>query len=177
MSFLPCSEPLFTLTLDVPYLPTVLSCVAQRRSLTSFFRRAKQRISTKTLARDVECLMGMFEECTGRRYGPLVEIEPERIFSYRGLRLHETTKRRCRSMNKTITCAMQTITVPKSPTWRRSSRLFVEQRFHSFALNQMEWLRHRKANEKDVSVSALAFIIAAHERRHMGVLSSRCLQS
>ena len=43
-------------------------------------------------------------------------------------------------------------------------------------LNETEWLRHGKANENDVSVRALAYIIAGHELHHMGVLRSRYLQ-
>ena len=44
-------------------------------------------------------------------------------------------------------------------------------------LNETEWLRHRKANQNDVSVRALAYIIAGHELHHMGVLRSGYLQS
>ena len=44
-------------------------------------------------------------------------------------------------------------------------------------INEAEWLRHGKANENDVSVRALAYIIAGHELHHMGVLRSRYLQS
>ena len=44
-------------------------------------------------------------------------------------------------------------------------------------LNETEWLRHGKANENDVSVRALAYIIAGHEVHHMNVLRSRYLQS
>ena len=44
-------------------------------------------------------------------------------------------------------------------------------------LNETEWLRHGKANKNDVSVRALAYIIAGHELHHMGVLRSRYLQS
>ena len=44
-------------------------------------------------------------------------------------------------------------------------------------LNETEWLRHGKANENDVSVRALAYIIAGHELHHMAVLRSRYLQS
>jgi uncharacterized damage-inducible protein DinB len=45
------------------------------------------------------------------------------------------------------------------------------------SLNETEWLRHGKANENDVSVRALAYIIAGHELHHMEVLRSRYLQS
>jgi uncharacterized damage-inducible protein DinB len=44
-------------------------------------------------------------------------------------------------------------------------------------LNETEWLRRGKANENDVSVRALAYIIAGHELHHMGVLRSRYLKS
>lgn len=44
-------------------------------------------------------------------------------------------------------------------------------------LNETEWLRHGKANENDISVRALAYIIAGHELHHIGVLRSRYLQS
>ena len=44
-------------------------------------------------------------------------------------------------------------------------------------LNEAEWLRHGKANENDISVRALAYIIAGHELHHMGVLRTRYLQS
>ena len=44
-------------------------------------------------------------------------------------------------------------------------------------LNETEWLRHGKANDNDVSVRALAYIIAGHELHHISVLRSRYLQS
>ena len=44
-------------------------------------------------------------------------------------------------------------------------------------LNETEWLRRGKANENDVSVRALAYIIAGHELHHMDVLRTRYLQS
>ena len=44
-------------------------------------------------------------------------------------------------------------------------------------LNETEWLRRGKANENDLSVRALAYIIAGHELHHMEVLRSRYLQS
>jgi len=44
-------------------------------------------------------------------------------------------------------------------------------------LNETEWLRRGKANENDVSVRALAFIIAGHELHHMEVLRTRYLRS
>jgi len=44
-------------------------------------------------------------------------------------------------------------------------------------LSETEWLRRGKANENDVSVRALAFIIAGHELHHMEVLRTRYLQS
>ena len=44
-------------------------------------------------------------------------------------------------------------------------------------LNETEWLRHGKANENDISVRALAYIIAGHELHHMEVLRTRYLQS
>lgn len=44
-------------------------------------------------------------------------------------------------------------------------------------LKETEWLRHGKANDNEVSVRALAYIIAGHELHHMGVLRSRYLQS
>jgi uncharacterized damage-inducible protein DinB len=44
-------------------------------------------------------------------------------------------------------------------------------------LNETEWMRRGKANENDVSVRALAYIIAGHELHHMEVLRTRYLQS
>jgi len=44
-------------------------------------------------------------------------------------------------------------------------------------LNETEWLRRGTANENEISVRALAYIIAGHELHHMGVLRSRYLQS
>ena len=44
-------------------------------------------------------------------------------------------------------------------------------------LSETEWLRRGKANEKEISVRALAYIIAGHELHHMEVLRSRYLQS
>ena len=45
------------------------------------------------------------------------------------------------------------------------------------SLNETGWLRRGKANENEVSVRALAHIIAGHELHHMDVLRSRYLQS
>ncbi len=45
------------------------------------------------------------------------------------------------------------------------------------SLNETQWLRHGKANENEVSVRALAYIIAGHELHHIDILRSRYLQS
>ena len=42
-------------------------------------------------------------------------------------------------------------------------------------LNETEWLRHGKANENDVSVRALAYIIAGHVAHHAAILQERYL--
>ncbi len=44
-------------------------------------------------------------------------------------------------------------------------------------LSREAWMRRGKANNAEVSVRALAFIIAGHELHHMNVLKSKYLQS
>jgi uncharacterized damage-inducible protein DinB len=45
------------------------------------------------------------------------------------------------------------------------------------SLDDAAWLRRGAANENEVSVRALAYIIAGHELHHMGILKSKYLQS
>ena len=42
-------------------------------------------------------------------------------------------------------------------------------------LDQAAWTRRGIANNKEVSVRALAYIIAGHERHHVGILQTRYL--
>jgi uncharacterized damage-inducible protein DinB len=44
-------------------------------------------------------------------------------------------------------------------------------------LNEQAWLRHGSANENDITVRALAYIMAGHELHHMGILKSKYLQN
>ena len=44
------------------------------------------------------------------------------------------------------------------------------------SLDDAAWLRRGAANENEVSVRALAYIIAGHELHHMGILKTRYLQ-
>jgi hypothetical protein len=45
------------------------------------------------------------------------------------------------------------------------------------SLDDAAWLRRGAANENEVSVRALAYIIAGHELHHMAILKSKYLQS
>ena len=105
-------------------------------------------------------------------------IDSERIFSYRALRFarNDQTPLPGYEQNDYVRNAdfdsrNLTEMAEEFATVRRATiQLFRP-------LNETEWLRRGTANENEISVRALAYIIAGHELHHMGVLRSRYLQS
>ena len=105
-------------------------------------------------------------------------IDSERIFSYRALRF-------ARNDQTPLPGYEQNDYVRNADFDRRNLADMAEefatvrratiQLFRS--LNETDWMRRGKANENDISVRALAYIIAGHELHHMEVLRTRYLQS
>ena len=103
-------------------------------------------------------------------------IDSERIFSYRALRFARNDQTQLHGYEQDdyvregrFDSRNFADMVEEFATLRRATiQLFRP-------LNEMEWLRKGKANENEISVRALAYIIAGHELHHMGVLRSRYL--
>ena len=105
-------------------------------------------------------------------------IDSERIFSYRALRFarNDQTPLPGYEQNDYVRNAdfdgrsLADMAEEFSTVRRATIQLFRP-------LNETEWLRRGKANENDISVRALAYIIAGHELHHMEVLRTRYLHS
>jgi len=145
----------------------------------------------QTLERQIENSLSLFRSISSDkanfRYAPdkwsVKEllghlIDSERIFSYRALRFarNDQTPLPGYEQNDYVRYAdfdsrnLADMAEEFATVRRATIQLFRP-------LNETEWLRRGKANENDVSVRALAFIIAGHELHHMEVLRTRYLQS
>jgi hypothetical protein len=102
--------------------------------------------------------------------------DAERIFSYRALCIARGDKANLPGMNQED--YMQGATFSK----RRLADLAAEFEYVRRAtlslfrhLSEEAWLRRGTANDNEVSVRALAYILAGHEAHHVGVLKERYL--
>ena len=138
-------------------------------------------------AETLELLAGIPESQAGFRYAPdkwsikeLVGhvIDSERIFAYRALRFARNDKTALpgyeqddyvRSAEYDSLPLTEIASELKSV---RDSTLFLFKHLNSDA-----WTRTGLANDAEVSVRALAYIIAGHERHHRDVLRTRYLQA
>jgi hypothetical protein len=105
-------------------------------------------------------------------------IDSERIFSYRALRFARN--------DQTLLAGYEQDDYVREGHFDSRNLADMAEEFatvrratiHLFRpLTETEWLRRGKANENEISVRALAYIIAGHELHHMEVLRSRYLQS
>lgn len=145
---------------------------------------------TTTLSRQLEetllLLRSIPEERAGHRYAPdkwsikeLVGhlIDGERIFAYRALRF-------ARGDETPLPGFDQDDYVKGANFDRRPLSELAEELAHVRqstlsllrSLDGEGWLRRGKANDQEVSVRALAYIMAGHETHHMRILRERYLQ-
>lgn len=127
------------------------------------------------------------EEQAGFRYAPdkwsikqLVGhlIDTERIFAYRALRFarNDSTPLNGFEQDDYVAnapfdkCALSEL-ASEFVHVRRATVSLLEH------LSEEDWKRKGSANDSEVSVRALAHIIAGHELHHMGIVRSRYLQS
>jgi len=142
-------------------------------------------ILTRQMEDTLRLLGGIDETQAGYRYAPdkwsikqLVGhlIDTERIFSYRALRF-------ARNDSNALTGFDQNDFVRSGDFDDRSFADLVDEfehvrraTIHLFKpLSEEAWLRRGTASDAEVSVRALAFIIAGHETHHMQILKSRYL--
>ncbi len=139
----------------------------------------------RQMADTLSLLAGMSEEQAGHRYAPgkwsvkqLVGhiVDGERIFAYRALRFARNDKTPLAGFEQDDYVAnggfdrrqMADITREYEQVRRASIELFE-------SLDMEAWQRQGKANDVEVSVRALAWIICGHELHHVGVLKSKYL--
>lgn len=105
-------------------------------------------------------------------------IDTERIFAYRALRFARNDKTPLQGFEQDDyirgasfdDCALSDLASEFAHVRRSNLSLFEN-------LSVEAWKRRGAANDSEVSVRALAYIIAGHELHHMEILRSRYLQS
>jgi hypothetical protein len=105
-------------------------------------------------------------------------IDTERIFAYRALRFARNDKTPLQGFEQDDyirgasfdDCALSDLASEFEHVRRSSLSLFKQ-------LSEEAWKRTGTASDNEVSVRALAYIIAGHELHHMEILRSRYLQS
>jgi hypothetical protein len=161
-----------------PYYGKYISLVSDQNILTLLSRQLDE-----TLA-----LLGSISESqAGYRYAPdkwsvkeLVGhlIDTERIFAYRALRFARNDRTPLQGFDQDDyirgasfdDCAMSDLASEFEHVRRSTLSLFEN-------LSAEAWKRTGTASDSEVSVRALAYIIAGHELHHMEILRSRYLQS
>ena len=139
-------------------------------------------ILERQLETTLQLLRGIDESQAGRRYAPgkwsikeLVGhlIDTERIFSYRALRFARNDKTPLTGFDQDAYVSnanfddilMNDLAAEFEYLRRSDIRLFR-------GLREAAWSRRGTANDVEVSVRALAFIIAGHEAHHVQVLKT-----
>ena len=137
------------------------------------------------LEETLELLRSIPEEREGYRYGPdkwsireLVGhiVDTERIFAYRALRIS-------RGDETPLSGFEQDAYVPASGAEGRTLASLAEELEHVRRGNVLmfesrpaeAWSRRGSASEAEVTVRALAWILAGHERHHVNILRERYL--
>ena len=137
------------------------------------------------LEETLELLRSIPEERAGYRYGPdkwsireLVGhiVDTERIFAYRALRIS-------RGDETPLAGFEQVAYVPASGAEGRTLSSLAEELEHVRrgnilmfeSLPSEAWSRRGSASEAEVTVRALAWILAGHERHHVNILRERYL--
>lgn len=161
-----------------PYYGKYVSLVADTDILTSLSRQLDETLAL---------LASISEEQAGYRYAPgkwsikqLVGhvIDTERIFGYRALRFARNDKTPLQGFEQDDYIreasfddyTLSDLASEFAHVRRSSLSLFKH-------LNKEAWERKGVASNNEVSVRALAFIIAGHELHHMNILRNRYLQS
>lgn len=142
-------------------------------------------ILTQQLESTLQVLGGIDEEKANYRYAPdkwsikqVVGhlVDSERIFAYRALRIARGDKTPLPGMDQddfVNGANFDEQTLADLATEFELVRLSSIQFFRS--LREDAWERRGTANDNEVSVRALAFIIAGHEAHHLNVLRERYL--
>lgn len=128
---------------------------------------------------------GLSEEQAQHRYAPdkwsikqVIGhiIDGERIFAYRALRFSRDDKQKLPGFDQDTFMryadfdARSMADLAQEFEHARRANILM---FRSF--NEETWRRRGTASEAEVSVRGLAYIIAGHERHHVGILKSRYL--
>lgn len=159
-----------------PYYQTYISLVPREDVVATLSRQLEETLST---------LRGLTETQADSRYAPdkwsikeLVGhlIDSERIFAYRALRF-------ARNDQTPLPGYEQDDYVRAGNFGSRSMRDLADE-FEQLrranlsffrSLDDEAWLRRGTANDAEVSVRALAYILAGHETHHMQILRTRYL--
>ncbi len=142
-------------------------------------------ILSHQLEETLALLRGVSEEKAGFRYAPdkwsIKELighlnDTERIMAYRALRFARNDQKPLSGFEQDdyVSAAMS----DKSSLADLASELEHVRKANIFLFRQLSneaWQRRGLANDKEISVRALAYIIAGHERHHIEILRSRYL--
>ncbi len=140
---------------------------------------------TQQLDSTLALLRGIDEAKAGHRYAPdkwsikeLVGhvIDAERIFAYRALRFARNDKTEVPGFEQDDYIRYASFDECQLDELAREFEFVRKANLLMFKhLDDAAWLRRGVASDNEVSVRALAFIIAGHERHHMEILKTRYL--
>jgi uncharacterized damage-inducible protein DinB len=103
-------------------------------------------------------------------------IDAERIFAYRALRIARNDQTPLSGFDQNDYVRAGSFNVRDLASLIEEFGLVRLSNVHLFrSFDDQTWLRRGVANDVEVSVRALAFIMAGHERHHLGVLQDKYL--
>ena len=139
------------------------------------------------LDNSLSLLRGISEEKANSRYAPdkwsVKEVvghvlDTERIFGYRALRFARNDQTPLNGFEQDDYVRAANFGKIRLSDLADEFQNVRQANIHLFrSLDDAAWLRRGAANENEVSVRALAYIIAGHELHHMGILKTKYLQS
>jgi DinB superfamily len=160
-----------------PYYERYIALVAESDVVSTLERQLQSTLSL---------LRGLDEAQAGSRYAPdkwsikeLVGhlIDTERVFAYRAMRFARNDKTPLSGFEQDDFVRSADFDARQLNDLAEEFEHVRRANVHFFrALNEEAWSRRGTANDNDVTVRALAYIMAGHEAHHVNVLKTRYLQ-
>jgi uncharacterized damage-inducible protein DinB len=103
-------------------------------------------------------------------------IDSERIFAYRALRFARNDQTPLNSFDENNYVANSNYHLRKLADLADEFEVVRKANLHLLKnLDEEAWMRRGKANDNEISVRALAYVIAGHELHHLDIIRSRYL--
>ena len=160
-----------------PYYAKYISLVANGDVVSTLRQQLENSLSL---------LRGIPEEKANSRYAPdkwsVKEVvghvlDSERIFGYRALRFARNDQTPLNGFEQDDYVRAANFGKIRLSDLADEFQNVRQANIHLFrSLDDAAWLRRGAANENEVSVRALAYIIAGHELHHMGILKTKYLR-